>query len=284
MMTGIHGQVAFVIWRESMEALLVVGILHAWLTHHAGAQAVTTGKRFLWGGVLAGLAAATFLALMILSFASLLEGDREDYFQIVMAGFAALLILQMVVWMRSQGDRLKRDLERGAERAVTSANWWSLFLLATIAVAREGSETVVFLYGILASAGRPGFAGNVAAIGAGFALAGAAFGLLQVSARRFSWGVFFRASEVLLLSLSASLSMTVLDRAIGLDLVSPLGGPLWDTSWLLDDSGPLGGFVAAMTGYRSRPDLTSVLVYATFWFVAVALLRTWIQRPSARTS
>lgn len=283
-MTGIHGQVAFVIWRESMEALLVVGILHAWLTHHAGAQAVATGKRFLWGGVLAGLAAATLLAMVILSFVSLLEGDREDYFQIAMAGFAALLILQMVVWMRSQGDGLKRELERGAEQAVAGTKWWSLFLLATIAVAREGSETVVFLYGILASVRGSGFAGNVAAIGAGFALAGAAYWLLQVSARRFSWGVFFRVTEVLLLALAASLVMTALDRAIGLDLVSPLGGPLWDMSWLLDDSGPLGGFVAAMTGYRSRPDLTSVLVYASFWFVAVALLRTGLPRPSARTS
>ena len=95
-MTGIHGQVAFVIWRESMEALLVVGILHAWLTHHDGAQAVATGKRFLWGGVAAGLATAALLALVILSFASLLEGDREDYLQLASAGVAALLLLQLL--------------------------------------------------------------------------------------------------------------------------------------------------------------------------------------------
>ena len=78
--------------------------------------------------------------------------------------------------------------------------------------------------------------------------------------------------------------MTALDRAIGLDLVSPLGRPLWGTSWLLDDSGPLGGFVAAMTGYRSRPDLTSVLVYASFWLVAVGLLQLRLPHPSARPS
>ncbi|WP_011578738.1 MULTISPECIES: FTR1 family iron permease [Chelativorans] len=283
-MTGLHGQVAFVIWRESMEALLVVGILHAWLTHHAEAKAIATGRRFLWGGVVAGLAAALILAVVILSFASLLEGDREDYFQIAMAGFAALLILQMVAWMRHHGSGLKRDLERGAQHAVTGADWWSLFLLAMIAVAREGSETVVFLYGILASVGETALAGNVAAAATGFALAGSAYWLLQVGARRFPWSVFFRVTEILLLALAASLVMTALDRAIGLDLVSPLGGPLWDTSWLLDDSGPLGGFVASVTGYRSRPDLMSALVYASFWIVAVALLRMRLPHVSPRPS
>ncbi|MBL8579219.1 MAG: FTR1 family protein [Mesorhizobium sp.] len=283
-MTGLHGQVAFVIWRESMEALLVVGILHAWLTHNAGSKAIATGRRFLWGGVVAGLAAALLLAVVIVSFASLLEGDREDYFQIAMAGFSALLILQMIVWMRHHGSGLKRDLERGAQQAVTGANWWSLFLLAMIAVAREGSETVVFLYGILASAGETALAGNVGAVAAGFALAGAPYWLLQAGARRFPWGVFFRVTEILLLALAASLVMTALDRAIGLDLVSPLGGPLWDTSWLLDDSGPLGGFVAAVTGYRSRPDLMSALVYASFWIVAVALLRMRLPHASPRPS
>lgn len=283
-MTGIHGQVAFVIWRESMEALLIVGILHAWLTYHAEAKAIATGRRFLWGGVFAGLAAALLLALVILSFTSLLEGDREDYFQIAMAGFAALLILQMVVWMRNHGRGLKQDLERGAQWAVTGGNWWSLFLLAMVAVAREGSETVVFLYGILASAGDTALVGNVAAVGAGFALAGAAYWLLQVCARRFPWGVFFHFTEILLLALAASLVMTALDRAIGLDLISSLGGPLWDTSWLLDDSGPLGGFVAATTGYRSRVDLTSVLVYASFWLVALALPRMRLPHRSARPS
>jgi high-affinity iron transporter len=282
-MTGIHGQVAFVIWRESLEALLVVGILHVWLTHHSGAKAIATGRRFLWGGVVAGLASASLLAVVLLSFASLLEGDREDYFQIAMAGIAALLILQMVVWMRNHGRELKQDLERGAQRAVAGANWWSLFFLAMVAVAREGSETVVFLYGILASAGETPLAGNVAAVGAGFALAGAAYWLFQLCARRFPRRVF-RVTEILLLALAASLVMIALDRAIGLDLVSPLGGPLWDTSWLLDDSGPLGGFIAAMTGYRSRPDLTSVLVYASFWLVAAALLRMRLPHPSAKPS
>ncbi|TJW28398.1 MAG: FTR1 family iron permease, partial [Mesorhizobium sp.] len=94
--------------------------------------------------------------------------------------------------------------------------------------------------------------------------------------------IFFRVTEVLLLALAASLLMTALDRAIGLELVSPLSGSLWDTSWLLDDTGRLGGLVAAMTGYRARPELTTVLVYTLYWIAAVALLRSARPRAAER--
>ncbi len=47
-MTGFFWQIAVVVWRESMEALLVVGILNAWLVHHADRASARTGRRFLW--------------------------------------------------------------------------------------------------------------------------------------------------------------------------------------------------------------------------------------------
>ncbi|RUU69570.1 FTR1 family iron permease, partial [Mesorhizobium sp. M2C.T.Ca.TU.009.01.2.1] len=217
-MTALFGQVAFVVWRESTEAILVVGILQGWLAHHAGARAATA-RYFLWTGVAAGLGGALLLAGVILFLESLLDGERADYFQIGMAALAALLILQMVVWMHRQGRGLKQDLERGAERALTAGNWVGLFLLVAIAVMREGSETVVFLYGLLASAGRTTLLGTLAAVAAGLAFAAASYWLIHIAAKRFPWKVFFRVSEVLLLFLAGSLLMTALDRAIGLELV-----------------------------------------------------------------
>jgi len=280
-MTALFGQIAFVVWRESTEAILVVGILQGWLAHRAGAQAATA-KYFLWTGVAAGLGGACLLAGGILFLERLLDGERADYFQIGMATLAALLIVQMVVWMHRQGRGLKRDLERGAERAAGAGKWAGLFLLAAIAVMREGSETVVFLYGVVASAKQATLPGTLAAAVAGFALAGASFGLIHVAAKRFPWTVFFRVTEILLLFLAQSLLMTALDRAIGLDLVSPLTGAVWDTSWLLDDTGRLGALVANMTGYRARPDLATILACAIFWTVALALLRSPPPRHTER--
>lgn len=272
-MTALFGQIAFVVWRESTEAILIVGILQGWLAHQAGAKAATA-RSFLWTGVAAGLGGALLLAGIILFLESLLDGERADYFQIGMAALAALLILQMVVWMHRQGRGLKRDLEHGAERALTAGNWVGLFLLAAVAVMREGSETVIFLYGLLASARQTTLPGTLAAVAAGFAFAAISYWLIHIAAKRFPWAVFFRVSEILLLFLAGSLLITALDRAIGLELVPPLSGAVWDTSWLLDDTGRLGGLVANMTGYRARPELATILAYAIYWIAVLALLRS----------
>ena len=53
------GNALFIIWRESAEAMLVVGILYAWLTKHPD---VKRGMRYLWGGVAAGVGLALALA------------------------------------------------------------------------------------------------------------------------------------------------------------------------------------------------------------------------------
>lgn len=271
-MTGLFWQIAFVVGRESMEALLVIGILDAWLGHQVDRRAAVTGRRWLFLGVAAGLAGSMLLAAALLGFTSLLEGEREDWLQIAAAAMAALLIVQMAVWMQMHGPGMKRELERGAARALGKGNGWGLFLLAAIAVMREGSETVVFLYGILAATGQVQPAVGIAAAGAGLAAAGLLYWLLQLGARRLAWQVFFRVTQALLLALGAALLMTALDRAIGLDLVPALTPPLWDTSWLLDDSRGPGGLLAALAGYRARPELMPVLVYAGYWAAVAALL------------
>lgn len=50
-----QGQVLFIVWRESVEALLVVGIIAAWLRAHPEA---VTGRKYMWAGIATGLLAA----------------------------------------------------------------------------------------------------------------------------------------------------------------------------------------------------------------------------------
>lgn len=88
------GQVMFIVWRESVEALLVVGILHAWLANpEHGAK---RGLPYLWGGVALGIAAAVALGAALVGFTEVLSGDAQDYFQTAMVLVACVLIVQMV--------------------------------------------------------------------------------------------------------------------------------------------------------------------------------------------
>src|ERR1700710_1691230 len=140
------GQVLFIVWRESVEALLVVGILYAWLRN--GDAMARKGLPYLWGGVAAGILAAVALGAAIVLFTEAMSGDAQDYFQIAMVLIATVLIVQMVLWMRRHGRTLKREMEASLAERTRNANWWGITLLVALAIAREGSETVIFLYGI----------------------------------------------------------------------------------------------------------------------------------------
>ncbi len=263
----------FIVWRESIEAMLVIGILHAWLRHREDAA---RGLRWLWGGVGAGLLAAVGLAAVMLGMQSWLAGEAFEYFETGMVLVASLLITQMVLWMRRRGRGLKREIESSAARAAEQANWLGVLLLAALAVGREGAETVIFLYGSLLGQQGTALAGFGLAAFAGFALAAATFWLIQRGSRWLSWRAFFRASEIALLLLAAALLANGVDKLIGLGLLPALVDPLWDSAWLLDDTSATGGLVAALTGYRAHPALLTLLAYVAYWAAVL-----WLRRAPA---
>lgn len=259
------GNVVFIIWRESVEALLVVGILNAWLQRQSDTNARTSGRLYLWSGVGAGLVAALAFGGLLLGFSESLPEDAQELYQTIAVLVAAALIVQMVFWMRKHGRTLKRDLEGALQTAADRSSWWGVFFLAAIAVAREGSETVIFLYGTLAAAHAGMILAPALAALAGFALAGATYALLQLGSRVLDWRTFFRITEIMLLFLGASLLVNGFDHLVSLGYINAPQGKLWDTSAILPDSGPIGGLISALTGYRARPDLAEVLVYAAYW-------------------
>lgn len=266
-------QTAAIIWRESVEALLVIGILHAWLVHDAAAQGRSRGTLYLWGGVVAGLAAAVALGATLVFAAELFGDEGQDYFQAAMVLVAAVLIVQMVVWMRRHGRTLKTDITTGLTTATQNQHWWGVFTLALIAVAREGSETAVFLYGSLAGATGATFWGTALTAALGFGAALATYALLQMGSRLFSWRQFFVFTEAMLLLLAFSLLLTGVDRLAGLGLIPVSSVPLWDTSSLLSDTSPAGSLIAALTGYRARPDASQLLAAVLYWGFIAFLLR-----------
>jgi high-affinity iron transporter len=268
------GNALFIIWRESAEAMLVIGILYAWLKRQPDPA---QGLRYLWGGVAAGVGLALLLALAMLGVVRMLSGDALEWFQMGMMLTAAALITQMVFWMRRHGRTLKRELENGLARNAETANWWGMLTVVALAVGRESAETVVFLYGL-------GLESESAAhwllvLGLGVALAYATFWLLQRGGRLLSWRLFFAVSEVLLLLLASAMVIAVAEKAVNFGWL-PLGiDEVWDSSHLLDDGTGIGNFIAAFTGYRAHPALTPLLIYLGYW-AGVLLARNW----SARTA
>lgn len=263
------GNVVFVIWRESVEALLIIGILNTWLRHNdIGGR----GRLFLWSGVGAGLLAAVAFGTLIALFGEQIPDNTQQVYQAVAVLVAAGLIIQMVVWMRKHGRTLKRELETALNDASANESWWGVFALSAIAVAREGAETVVFLSGTLAAMKAATLPATVAAVAAGFALALLTYSLLQLGSRILTWRLFFRVTEIMLLLLAASLLVTGVDILGDLGIL-PASHRLWDSSAWLPDTGTFGGLLGALTGYRARPDSVEILTYALYWSAIYWLLQ-----------
>jgi high-affinity iron transporter len=265
------GQVLFIVWRESVEALLVVGILYAWLRN--GDADARRGIPYLWAGVAAGLLAAIALGAALIGFTEELSGDAQDYFQTAMVLVACALIVQMVLWMKQHGRTMKRDMEASLQQSKQDANWWGVTLLVALAIAREGSETVIFLYGL--GFGQSGHvdATQYLAVALGLGLAFLTFYLLQLGGKIFSWRLFFRVTEIMLLFLAAGLFETGVDKLIDKEILPVIVNQIWDSSRLLDDSSTFGSLVATLTGYRAHPAGMNLLAYAVYWAVVFTLLR-----------
>ncbi|MEM5330646.1 FTR1 family protein [Paraburkholderia sp. JHI2823] len=273
------GQVMFIVWRESVEALLVVGILYAWLKN--GDADARRGVPYLWGGVAIGIVAAVALGAVLVGFTEVLSGDAQDYFQTGMVLVACVLIVQMVLWMKQHGRTLKRDMEQSLEKSARDANWWGVAILVALAIAREGSETVIFLYGL--GFGQSGHvdASQYVAVLIGLALALLTFYLLQLGGKVFSWRHFFRITEIMLLFLGAGLFQTGIDKLIDKELLPTLVDQVWNTSAILDDSSTFGSLVATLTGYRAHPALMNLIAYAVYWLVVWFLVRRATGRAGA---
>jgi len=141
---------------------------------------------------------------------------------------------------------------------------------------------VVFLYGTVSAGEATGSMLSLALAGlGGFVAALLTFWLLQLGGKLITWRRFFALTEFLLLLLAGSLLIGGLDRLISLDVVPTIIDPVWDTSWLLSDSGGLGKILADFGGYRAMPALISVLVFAVYW-IGVWLTLRMIDAKAAR--
>ncbi len=264
------GNVLFVVWRESFEALLVIGIIYSWIKRHPDTQ---NGMKFLWGGVALGVVISVILALAIYGVFSSLEDIWQTSFMIFMEILACILIIQMVYWMNKHGKEMSKALIQGIDRNAKKHSWWGALFIIAIAIAREGSEIVVFLSAIIMNL-TPETTGDFA-IEVLLGLVIAAFTLVAfiLTSKVVSWKWFFTITGIMLLFLAVTLLLRASDEVSNLfleydiDLPEFLEMSLWDTSGFLDDGQGIGNFLSSFFAYRSQPTGLSLTVFVIYWII-----------------
>lgn len=252
--------------REAFEAALILGIIYSYL-EKVGAR---DGVRYLTRGGVLGLLASVGMGIAVSYLSGPLLDVGPDLITIAVI-FAAVGLLTWHAWWMQQHARLIRgQVQNRIDQARTSNRLWVVGLIAFTAVFREGAETVLFLWGIMAQAGASGWggvAGGVAGVGCAAALGWAIFR----GGRRLSLRHFFPVTTVFIMLLAAGLFSSGIARLQGMGLL-PLSEPLWNTSWLLSDRSVAGGFLSGLVGYRSQPTLPEVCAYVGYVIIVGLLL------------
>ncbi|BBG59809.1 FTR1 family iron permease [Providencia rustigianii] len=268
------GQVLFVVWRESFEALLVIGIIYAWIKRHPDAK---NGMKYLWGGVALGIVTSILLALLIYGVFNVLDDTGQSIFMIFMEILACILIVQMVYWMNKNGRSMKTEIESGINRNAQHHSWWGATLIIAIAIAREGSEIVVFLSSFIMSLTAENSNEFIFEVATGIVIAAMTLYAFLLTNRIISWNIFFKVTGVILLFLALSLLLKGVEEISNLmiefDYPIPefLIYPAWDTTAFLDDSGVAGNFISSFFAYRSQPIWLSVITFVVYWVVVITL-------------
>jgi high-affinity iron transporter len=248
-------ETAIIVFREVLEAALLIGIV-------AAATRSVPGSRFwLASGLLVGLAGAALVAAFTNTIGSLASGIGQELFNAVILGFAVLMLIWHNIWMASHGAELAASAHMvGGDIRDGRSECSALLIIVSLAVLREGSETVLFLYGIAATDGggrsamlSGGLVGMLLGIATGYAIYA---GLLRIPMR---W--FFGVTGVLVLLLAAGMASQVAHFLIQADLLPSLAAPLWDTSTSLPEDALPGMLLRSLIGYDSRPAGMQLIFY-----------------------
>lgn len=253
--------------REGLEAALIIGILLGALYKMNRANL----RRAVWRGAGAAGMLSILAALALYGLGAEFEGRAEAIFEGSAMLLAAGLLTWMIFWMQLQAGRLKSKLEADVHRAAFRGGERALFLLAFLAIGREGFELALFL---TASSFTSNALQTLSGALAGIALAAFSGYLLFSTSRRLSLRRFFQVSNILLILFAAGLVAHGVHEFNEAGLIPPMIEHLWDINHLLDEKAPLGQFLAALLGYNGNPSLTEVATYVTY--LAVVWLTSWL--------
>jgi high-affinity iron transporter len=263
-----------IVFREVLEAGLVVGIVLA------ASRGVP--RRGLWiaGGCAGGVLGALVVAGFASEIASAVEGVGQELFNATILFAAVCMLGWHNIWMSRHGRELAADATRiGREVLAGTRPLYALALVCGIAVLREGSEIVLFLYGIAASSGSSGasmLTGGALGVAAG-AIAGAAiyYGLLTIPLR-----YLFGVTSWLILLLAAGMASQGAAFLAAADILPSLGNNLWDTSFILTEKGIGGQLLHVLTGYTARPAGIQLVFYVVTLLVIGSLMHIFRHAPT----
>jgi high-affinity iron transporter len=256
-----------IVFREMLEAGLILGIALA------VTRAIPSARRWIAYGAAAGIAGSLVVAASAAFIARSFQGAGQELFNATALGLAAVMLGWHNIWMARHGKELAGHLKSAADDIATGLrDAGVLAVVVGVAVLREGSEVVLFLFGV-ASAGDMSAAQIVAGLAGGLLLGGAVSALLYFGLLRIPMRYLFATTGVLITLLAAGMAaqaMTFLQQA---GFFGAWLNEVWDTSAWLPQSSVIGNLLHILIGYIDRPTVAELAV----WIGVVAVITVLAQ-------
>lgn len=267
---------AVIVFREVLEAALIVAIV-------LGATRGVVGRgRWIGGGLLMGVLGAAVVAGFASVIANAMQGSGQEVFNAGVLLAAVVMLAWHNAWMAAHGKAIAAEMRRvGHDVKVGARPLAALGLVTALAVLREGSETVLFLYSLAASGASwsQTFLGGAIGLGGGIAIGWLLYrGLLAIPIKHF-----FSAVSWMVLLLASGLSATAAGFLNQAGLVPALGFDVWDTSGILAQNSWLGMLLHILVGYTDRPMGIQLVFYVTT-LLGILLLTRLVGGSGARAA
>ena len=262
--------------REGLEAALILGVTFGVLQRMRRSELAPSA----WLGVAVAVIASIVAAAILFSVGARLEGRAEEIFEGLTMLLAAGILTWMILWMGVQGRQVQLSLQREVEAAALRRQAGAIFLVAFVAVVREGIETALFLSAAAFQDAQSavvlgGLAGIATACALGWGLYRAT---IRLNVRRF-----FQVTGLLLILFAAGLFAHAVHEFVEAGLLPALIDPVWNTSAYLSETSVAGTILRTLFGYNADPNLLEVLAYFSYFlgvWIALRVLRARQPAPA----
>ncbi len=258
-----------IVFREVFEAGLIIGIVLA------VTRTVPHRNQWIGGGVTAGILAACLVAVFAGALSNLFAGMGQELFNALILGIAVVMLTWHNVWMARHGSELAGELRAAGQAVVEgSKSLLALAVVVGVAVLREGSEVVLFLYGVLAGSDDSAFSvalgGFIGLLLGALVCALTYAGLVRIPTRKL-----FAVTTVLIALLAAGMAAQAAAFLEKANALTALNNVVWDSAWLLSDSSLLGKALHTLVGYTDQPTAMQLVVYVAILAVTFVLMRMY---------
>ena len=270
-----------IVFREVLEASLVVGIIYLLIEKTNQAAHFTK----LWYAVFASILASIAVGFMVIQAKNALgNNSTQALFEAVFLYLTAFLIWYVIFWL-SKNVSDKKVLEGQALNAMEISSW-GIFFVVFFAILREGFETAIFLISSFSITGTFSYIGFIS----GAVLAILIGYLIVRQGRKIDLRGVFKYTTLLLVFLSAGMiaygtheaeeylvkseQIQKSDIYRVWDILEPTqsaetGKTIYHP---LHDKGSVGLFLKGFFGYNSNPNIPEVIL----WFMAMLFgLNMW---------